>query len=171
MPLLSPCVAVREKPALPQRVISPAFYGTLGFTTGVHYSLPLAHILGKINPVHALQSYLFGSHFNIIFPSTTMLQWSFGFMFPNQKPTGISILPHACHMHYLCHRVGVRLGQWETRRVTTVRGLREGCCLSPILVSSLYQQYNQLVLVRVACSKVGAVTPSPVSERFTNKST
>lgn len=101
MPLPNLCVAVREKPALPQLIKFPALYGTLGFTTGVQYSLPLAHILGKINPVHALQSYFFGSHFNIILPSTPLLQWCFCFMFPDQKPAGISILPQACHMRYL----------------------------------------------------------------------
>ena len=40
---------------------------------------------------------------------------------------------------YMAQSVKVRLNRGETRSVTTVRGVRQGCCLSPILFN-LYSE-------------------------------
>jgi len=169
MPLLTPCVSVRVKSALPRLVKFPALYGTLGFNTGVHHSLPLAHILDKINPVHALQSYSFGSHFNIIFPSTPMLQV---FLFHISQPeTCRHFHSPACEPHALpMSSVSVRLDQWEIRRVTTLTGLRGGCCLSPILVS-LYNRATSWCLYVLRALKWAQSHRRHSCKRFTNKPT
>ena len=50
----------------------------------VHNSSPFVPILGQINPVHALSSLLFNTHFNIIFPSTRgSYKFSLSFKFPH----------------------------------------------------------------------------------------
>jgi len=41
---------------------------------------------------------------------------------------------------YMAHSVKVRLNQGETRSVKTRRGVRQGCCLPPILFN-LYFEY------------------------------
>jgi len=41
---------------------------------------------------------------------------------------------------YMAQSVKVRLNRGETRRVKTGRGVRQGCCLSPILFN-LYSEY------------------------------
>jgi hypothetical protein len=41
---------------------------------------------------------------------------------------------------YMDHSVKVRLDQGETRSVKTRRGVRQGCCLSPILFN-VYSEY------------------------------
>ena len=38
----------------------------------IHKTLPLVHPLSQMNPVHAISSYFFKIHFNIIFPSTSI---------------------------------------------------------------------------------------------------
>lgn len=155
-------VTVLEKLALLQLVKLPAFYGTLGFitvcTTACHWPTSSAKLIQSTpsNPISLATILILSSYLHLCF------QWSYCFMFPNQNPAGISIFQHACHMHYLCHHISVkvRLDQREIISVKTVTGRREGCCLSRNLIS-LYSKYSQLVLVGVTCFQMGAVTPSP----------
>jgi hypothetical protein len=51
----------------------PAFYGTRRFITTVYISSPPVPILGQIDPIHTIPSYLSKIHFNIVHPSTS---WS-----------------------------------------------------------------------------------------------
>ena len=47
---------------------------------------------------------------------------------------------------YMDQRVKVRLDQGETRSVQTGRGVRQGCCLSPILFN-LYSECLTKILI------------------------
>ena len=92
-------------------------------TTSCHWPTSSAKLIQSTpsNPISLAAILILSSHLHLCF------QWSYCFMFPNQNPAGISILPPACHMHYLCHHVSVkvRLDQWEIISVKTVRGRRE----------------------------------------------
>ena len=44
------------------------------------------------------------------------------------------------HTNWIGQRVELRLNQWETNSVENGRGVKQGCCMSPILFN-LYGEY------------------------------
>jgi len=66
--------------------------------TSYHKSISLDPVLSQMNPVHAVPSYFFKTHFNIMLPSTPRFyQQVSRLQFPHQNPACICLLPHKCH--------------------------------------------------------------------------
>jgi hypothetical protein len=63
----------------------------------VHKSPPLVPIL--INSIHAIPSYLYKIHFNVVHPPTPWSsQWSLSVWLSHQYPISIPLLSHSCYM-------------------------------------------------------------------------
>ena len=65
----------------------------------IHYFPPSVPVQSQINRFRFLSSCFFKILFNTVLPSTPLSSnWSFSFMFLNQSPVGISLLPHTCYI-------------------------------------------------------------------------
>ena len=56
---------------------------------------------------------------------------------------------------YKAQSVKVRMNRWETRSVKTGRGVRQGCCLSPIMFSLYSECLTKVPLEGFGDFKIG----------------